>query len=276
VRRLLAALLAVMLVVPVANARAVPFCERNPEHWKCVTPEPTPTPQPSPTPVSSPTPTVGWTLLFEDRFDSAIPEGQFLADGRWKAYPYGWLDTSKNGHYDPGIISVHDGAMDMHLRQINGEWRVAAPHPAVVGGRTSLRIEVRFRADPVAGFKTSWLLWPTSNDWPPDGEVDFPEGNLDGTIWAFMHRQGATTGSDQDAFSTTARYTEWHTAITEWDMGQRVAFYLDGQLLGVVTSRVPATPMRMVLQTETRLSGGAPPAGANAHVYVDEIRAWTR
>ena len=63
------------------------------------------------------------------------------------------------------------------------------------------------------GYKTAWLLWPRSEVWPRDGEIDFPEGDLDSTIHGFVHRQGATSGSDQYAVSTSATYTSWHTAV---------------------------------------------------------------
>lgn len=32
--------------------------------------------------------------------------------------------------------------------------------------------------------------WPDDEIWPLNGEVDFPEGGLNGTIDAFMHHQG--------------------------------------------------------------------------------------
>jgi hypothetical protein len=34
--------------------------------------------------------------------------------------------------------------------------------------------------------------------------------------------------------------------------------------------------MHWVLQTETRLNGGPPPAGANGHVQIDWVAAWRR
>src|SRR2546427_410289 len=61
------------------------------------------------------------------------------------------------------------------------------------------RYAVRFKADPVPGYKTAWLLWPDSGNWPADGEIDFPENSLDGNACAFVHHLGATIPSDQDA-----------------------------------------------------------------------------
>jgi hypothetical protein len=81
---------------------------------------------------------------------------------------------------------------------------------------------------------------------------DFPEGELNWTIKAFMHRQNGTSAGDQDAYTTNSTYTDWHTAVTEWvPARQNLKFYLDEALIGHSTSRVPNTPMHWVLQTET-------------------------
>jgi hypothetical protein len=246
-------------------------------------PVPVPEPTPEPTPPTSTMPAsepAGWRRIFADDFTIPAAEGEFLAKyPDWGAYPTTYRDTSKNvgrpadlqGVYDPGIISVHDSLMDMHLRFKDFRWRVAAPYVKVARG-SSLRIAVRFRADPVPGFKTAWLTWPLSETWPRDGELDFPEGSLNATISADMHRQGASSGSDQDVRNTTARYPDWHTALIEWVAGVSCAFYLDGQLLApAITSRVPSTPMRHILQTETNISATPPPDGAQGHVLVDWI-----
>jgi len=113
---------------------------------------------------------------------------------------------------------------------------------------------IRFRADAVPGYKTAWLLWPDSEDWPSDGEIDFPEGDLSGTIGGFVHYRGGVSGSDQAAFATNATYTGWHTAIITW-LPSGVTFRLDGKTVGTTTTRIPNTPMHWVIQTETSIGG---------------------
>jgi beta-glucanase (GH16 family) len=220
----------------------------------------------------------GWRLLFNDDFTQAIAEGRFPTDvsTRWYAYPNGWFDSSRNGSYDPGIVSWHDGTLDAHIRTTAGVHRVAAFGPKFSNGAVSQlygRYAIRFRVDSMHGYKGAWLLWPASEVWPRDGEIDFPEGDFDRLIEAYVHHQGATSGGDQDAFTTPARWTDWHTAVTEWTPGQ-VRFYLDDQLIGSTTTRIPNTPLRWVIQNETTLAGFEPADDVAGHVLIEWVALW--
>jgi putative cell wall-binding protein len=221
----------------------------------------------------------GWKQIFVDDFGGAVPLGSFpvSSNGRWSSYGWGARDTSRNGVYStPRVVSVANGVLRKHLHYADGDYHVAALMPVLPdGGVNQLygRYAVRFRADAVEGYKVAWLLWPQSERWPADGEIDFPEGDLTGSMCAFMHRTGATSGSDQDAYCTTTGFRDWHTAVIEWAPGS-VKFFLDGRLIGHSTSRVPNTPMRWVLQTETRLGGGPPPPSAAGNVEIDWVAIW--
>jgi hypothetical protein len=221
----------------------------------------------------------GWRQAYAEDFDVPAATGSFpgAAYGEhWDAYQDGWKDTSKNGTYLPSkVLSVHDGVLDYSIRTEDGLHLVSAPVLKDTWGQTYGRYSVRFRADSLPGYKTAWLLWPDSERWPDDGEIDFPEGDLapGGTIGAFAHHACAAGG--QDAFASSTTFTSWHTATTEWLPG-RVTFLLDGAVLGVSTHAVPATAMHWVLQTETALSGGAPSDAVSGHVLVDWVALWTR
>jgi hypothetical protein len=225
----------------------------------------------------------GWHQIFADDFTTDVPLGSFpsAVSAMWTAYPDGSSDTSKNGTYYPSkVVSIQGGIMNFYLHTENGVHMVVAPEPKLPGATGSEggllygRYAACFRADPVPGYKTAWLLWPDSETWPRDGEIDFPEGNLDSTIGAFMHRQNGTSGSDQDAYSTSATYPSWHTVVIEWS-ASACRFILDGTVIGTSTSRIPDTPMHWVLQTETALSGGAPANDASGNVQIDWVAAYT-
>lgn len=215
----------------------------------------------------------GWKQVFADDFTTDVEVGQFPGDAyseKWDVYPDGWKDTSGNGTYMPSkVVSVANGVLNKHLHTEDGVHMVAALLPKLPGtdnGQTYGRYDVRFKADPVEGYKTAWLLWPDSEAWPDDGEIDFPEGDLDGTISAFMHYANPNGG--QDEFSTEATYADWHTATIEWTEG-KVVFSLDGEEIGTSTTDVPSNPMHQVIQTETSLDGSVPPDDAAGNVQID-------
>ena len=224
----------------------------------------------------------GWRQIFADDFGQAVPLGSFRRGTarRWNAYRYPWKDTSKNGTYWPQRgLSAHDGLLDvwLHTETVNGVAThiVNAPQPILPGptrGQLYGRYVIRFRADPVPGYKTAWLLWPDSG-LRTDGEIDFPEGDLTSGIYAALHHQGATSPADQHTYRSRARFTSWHTAVIEW-LPSRCTFILDGKVIGNSTSRIPATPMHYVIQTETRLRGGAPANDASGHVYIDWVTVY--
>jgi hypothetical protein len=172
-------------------------------------------------------------------------------------------------------MSVHDGVLDIFLHTEGGVVCVGAPQPTIPQPMTYGRYTAAVRVDPVPGYKTAWLLWPDSERWPQDGEIDFPEGSLNGTISGYCHRQNGTSGGDQDAYETDVAYAgPWHVVTIEWKPND-LRFILDGVTIGHSTSRVPNTPMHWVLQTETDVDGAAPAASAQGHVQVDWVAVYT-
>ncbi len=240
----------------------------------------------------------GWNQVFSDDFTTNVPVGGFsgctwntdlmnsncsslppAVAAKWWAYPNGWTDTAGNGYYAPTqVLSIHNRMLDMNLQTTaDGVSLVAAPEPKIPGGVNGGGLlygayAVRFQAQLLPGYKTAWLLWPDAYDdgtatWPADGEIDFPEGDLNSNINAFMHWMGATNDNQQDVYSTSATYDDWHTAVVEWTPTM-VRFILDGQVIGTSTQHIPDTPMHWVLQTETSTDGVVPADGEAGHVMV--------
>jgi beta-glucanase (GH16 family) len=210
----------------------------------------------------------GWELVFADDFDTNMPAGAFPGayGHRWHSYD-GFADTSGLGYYDQSIISVHDSVLDLHLRTENGRPLGAAPVPLVGGqwgGQVYGRFSVRLRADPVAGFGMASLLWSDREIWA-EGEVNFPEGDLDGTTSAFVHCLGAPEITCFEA-DTNVSFAQWHTYTTEWTPGS-LKFYLDGELIGATTENVPIESMHWVIQAGTVDS--VPDPAAEGHIMID-------
>lgn len=263
------------------------------------TPTPTPSPTPGPSTPSTPsgasgvamptTAKAGWTYSYGQDFNTPAAKGQFgtIYGKDWNGYVGTRNDTSKNGSYQPDkVLSVANSVLDMHLHHdpATGLYNVAAPFPqppsGVNGGSqeySGMRTTVRFRTTgPMPGYKVAWLLWPSTWDWN-DGEIDFPEGSLDGTITGFSHQAG--TGHpevNQLAVGSPSRFDDgWHTATTEWLPGRSVEFFLDGVSLGKTTSNVASVPMHWTLQTETDLTSTPPGTGVSGHVEIDWLTVQT-
>jgi len=189
---------------------------------------------------------------------------------KWTVYPDGWEDTSGLGTYAPSrVLSVEDGALTFDLRAEDGEYLGAALTAGHTYGRQFGRFSIRWRADPVPGFGLAFLLWPDSERWPDDGEIDFPEGWLDGSITATAHHADPTGGRDR--FDTGASMTDWHVTTVEWTPSA-VTFSLDGRVVGTSTTDVPQNPMHVVLQAGTNGSGTPPPDDARGRIQVDWVQ----
>ncbi len=221
----------------------------------------------------------GWTQVLAEDFNTDVATGSwesssYVKSGRFSHYK-GHTDTSNNGYYDPAkTLSVANGNLQIRAFTQNGQAYSSAPAPNGWTGQTYGRYSVRFKSDSIKGFKTAWLLWPTSNNWS-QGEVDFPEGGLDGNIAGFNHNVSGSPEKNSLAVSTGKSYRDWHVATIEWTPTM-VRFILDGEIVGTDRSQIPSNPMRWVLQTETQLSGGAPSASADGRVYVDWVAMWSR
>jgi hypothetical protein len=220
----------------------------------------------------------GWHQVFSDDFTTTVPLGSFPAAvaSKWIAYPSPWKDTSGYGTYSPStVVSVNGGLLNQDIHTGNGVAMVSALRPQV-GTMTYGRYAVRYRFDSLKGYKMAFMLWPDSNDGHGEGEIDFPEMNLDATsAWGFVHRTDSTGPDDQAWFNTPLAAGSWHTAVIEWSPNL-VVFLRDGVEVGRTALRTPTTPMHWVMQTETSVNLTAPPdASVQGNVQVDWASVWT-
>ena len=243
------------------------------------------------------TPPEGWTRIFEEDFDVPAAVGQFrsIYGSKFANYNDGWPTTGAPANVrrcSSKVVSVESGRMvyTQHAETLaaddpcregstNPTWLNAVEQPIPndgIMGKSNARWTIRFRvvAETAAleGQYLVPLLWPVTEAWPADGEIDFPEGGLSGNMVGFIHHQGATEPGDQTQVNTGVPFTPgWHTATTEWIGGTSVKLYLDGALVGEVTERVPNKAMRYVLQTETCWGGPCPPEGSSVRIEWDWV-----
>jgi hypothetical protein len=182
----------------------------------------------------------GWKLAWSDDFNS--------------------LDTSRWGIYDgtgnQGIGERRPSAVTVN----NGELRITG-HGDVAGGLASKsaqtygRYEVRARLDGGSGYNTAILLWPSSEHWPVDGEIDASEifnGDY-GRSGNFVH-----WGSDnqQQGKFTSVNTSQWHTYTVDWTPN-KITWYLDGQetMSTTTSAAIPHNDHFLGIQLDVAKSG---------------------
>lgn len=227
----------------------------------------------------------GWHQILAEDFNTSFAQGGFSSSvyaDRFNTYD-GMKDTSGHGTYDSDVLSAKDGVLDWYLHSTAQGPRVAALVPEVEEGNWGQlygRYSMRFRSDPVPGYKAVSILWPDSDVWR-EGEVDFPElSDLGTDPCVYANRYAAGRGDlngDTAGVRTTVSASDgnWHVATIDWQPGS-LTYYLDGERIGTTTDRVPATEFHWVLQLETAVNSPSPDPSAAGHFQVDWVAMYSR
>ena len=191
----------------------------------------------------------------------------------------GFTDTSGFGLYSPDqVLSVADGALDFFLHSESGRPRVASVVPFGYTGQVYGRYSLRFRYDKIPGYKVAVMLWPVSDRWS-DGEIDWPEGELNAPLYGASAVVGSSTGGKMRFDPPHRTYAPdgpggWHVATVEWTPG-KVQWFWDDRLVGETTDArgVPTERMRLTIQTETadRANENTPGPDVSGHLQVDWV-----
>ena len=194
----------------------------------------------------------GWNEVFSDDFDTASslvwPQWQIYGGDQPPGDPGAWWDASHATLKD-SILKLR-GYQDPSDGSPAGAWATTG-----VKDRTAQlygKWEVHARMDNGRGIAPVILLWPESNRWPDDGEIDFAEdGGQDPRATDYMTVHYAC-GSDQDCNiqqSTPVDWSEWHTYGVEWTPG-KIVITVDGKNVATDTSHVPDVPMNLAIQDQ--------------------------
>lgn len=135
------------------------------------------------------------------------------------------------------------------------------------------RWEFRMRAEPGAGYRATSTLWPQSDLWPADGEIDIIEITQGDRLSAnyFSHKPPGSTATSHPIRGCD--FTLWHVFGIDWEP-TGLSYYLDNQLMWTVTDKtyVPNKPMHLTLQLDTTCGDSglcrtsATPARVTMHV----------
>jgi hypothetical protein len=223
-------------------------------------------------------------MTFQRKWASSFPYKLVQGDwpGRygehWDAYPTSYPDTATQenlpvgGYYDPQVISASGGYMNLRMYRSpsGGSVHSCAIIPRAASGHLYGRYTAKFRVSKIAaGYKSAHLLWPSDGNQNTETfEVDYPEGEWDTTLNAYVH----SGNLQQLAFDTGASWDNWHETVIAWSPGSLV-FSLDGVTVfaTIDTRYIPNVPMDWIIQNESALNGESAAPGSSANIQIQTV-----
>ncbi|WP_065424599.1 family 16 glycosylhydrolase, partial [Cardiobacterium hominis] len=198
----------------------------------------------------------GWKLDWHDTFDKPVEESG------WTRYGWDWQTPEHGGmgRYQQSNTYTADGVLNIQNQYHNGAWTSAGISSGNTFAASGGRWEIRAKFSDAKGIGYVFLLWPKSENWPP--EVDFAEGRArDPNIMGTYHWGTAADHQQDNQYLRNADLTDWHTygAIIDPDAGT-ITYTFDGKPWYTLKN-VPATSEMMWLGMQT---GSQDPNGSAA------------
>jgi beta-glucanase (GH16 family) len=207
-----------------------------------------------------------WRLVLADDF-----HGTRLNTARWQPYGPRWPGNGGNGLRDGSALSVRDGVLTITAQMVRGTLvsGAAASRRSITYGRVMFR--ARTDADPSGATSGVVLLWPSSGNWPIDGETDIYETGTEpdrGSFSSYLH-YGAD--NQQQWIGHEADATRWHRMAMEWTP-TRVRFFRDGRFAGAVRDPEAISHARQHLCLQ--LDAFSPSMTGTVRMQVDDVRIY--
>ena len=209
----------------------------------------------------------GWRLVMSDSFDGATVD-----TAKWRVYGPNWPGHAGNGLRDGRAVSIQNGRLTITAQMLNGVLVSGGVKARLSQAYGRYAFRARVDADPSGATTGCVLTWPTSENWPAEGENN---------IWE-------TTTASRYPFSTFIHYspqnwqhwfhhyadgTQWHDMVMEWEPHE-IRIYRDGAQVFKVTDTyaIPDWAHNLVLQLDAVKSWMS---GA-VRMEVDDVRVYTR
>lgn len=157
-------------------------------------------PQPPTTPQESAPVPSGWVLAFEDEFT-----GSALDTAKWKITYDAGQSPNNDARWDARGRVVSGGTLNLRLFTESGVWRgggIQQGNSAVgFNGYLDFQVEVEAEIPEGQGVGVYAVMWPVSDQWPPEFDLFETPGKLKETVLTNWHWPG-TGGAHMQAPAT--------------------------------------------------------------------------
>lgn len=211
----------------------------------------------------------GWTLI-----DSQTFTGSRVNEAVWGIYE--GAGTDGVGVRRRSAVNVANGELT-----ITGSGQTVGGLAQTKTVRTYGRWVIRAKLDKGKGYGSAILLWPASEHWPEDGEIDIAE-TVDGNRAHASSTVHYGDDNQQQAHDVAGDFSQWHTYAVDW-LPNHITFYVDGRAHFTVTdpAAIPRNRMFLALQLDTGVCGsnwiGCPdvstPPAVSLHVSSVQVYA---
>lgn len=203
----------------------------------------------------------GYNLAFSDEFD-----GSSFNQSKWGAYE--GVGNAGIGRRVTSAVTQGNGELTITGNGMNGGG-FASDYTSTYG-----YYEVRSRFDANStGYNTATLLWPTSENWPVDGEIDVSEifNGDTSNAGSFVHWG---SGNQQLYSENTGDFSQWHTWAVDWQP-DHLTYYLDGKAYWTVTNAaaIPHNPHFLGMQLD--VTSDSNKANGSAF-HIDYVRVYQK
>jgi beta-glucanase (GH16 family) len=203
----------------------------------------------------------GYKMVWSDEFD-----GSSVSQGKWGIY-----EGAGNAGIGKRVLSA--------VSQVGGELKITGSGMNGGGLATDYKstygyYEVRSRFDANStGYNTATLLWPTSENWPVDGEIDIAEifNGDTANCGSYVH-WGSSNSQLYNEYK--GDFSQWHTWGVDWQ-ADHLTYYLDGKQIWNVTNAaaIPHNPHFLGLQLDVNNNGNKADGSA---FHVDYVRVYQK
>ena len=182
-----------------------------------------------------------------DEFDGkAVDESKWTRYGDYPGHDGNGMRLKEKDTVGGGHLTV-SGDKDGNTGGV--AWKKGQTH-----GRWEARMRVQQKDGGGNPYHPVLILWPDSDKWPDDGELDYAESDAGSTkMQAFLHYGNGSENGGQDPYTYDQKLdtSKWHNYAVEWT-GDHIAGYIDGKEWFKDTNpkAQPPGPMHQTIQLD--------------------------